>query len=99
MSMIYVILDVYSPADKYQKSPMVEEKVTKGQYVKLFRGQQGNIMGLRPDGEDEVAFEATVGRGGYCDTCAYEYPDFGVDWPAPVYAAEVKHFEIEVRGE
>jgi hypothetical protein len=95
MSVIYVVLDVYKgPAKK-----PYEEKITKGPYTKLFRGYAGEIHGLTPGGEDEKVFEATVGRGGSCDTCAYDYPDFGVDAPAPVYEAEVKHFEIEVREE
>ncbi|KKM84265.1 hypothetical protein LCGC14_1300980 [marine sediment metagenome] len=96
---IYVILDVYRPESKYDKRELFEEKVTKGPYTKLYRGYQGDIMGLTPEGEVEKVFEATVGRGGYCDSCAYEYPDFGIHMPAPIYDAEVKHFEIVVREE
>ena len=96
MNGIYVILDVYKDKQR-KKDIIIEERITKGPYTKLFRGYEGNIMGKTPDGEEEKIFEATVGRGGYCDTCAYEYPDFGIDMPAPVYEAEVKHFEIETR--
>ena len=94
---IYVILDVYKPADRYLKRDLLEKKITKGPYTKLYRSYGGEIHGLTPSGDDEKVFEATIGRGGYCDTCEYEYPDFGVDMPEPIYEAEVKHFEIEVR--
>ncbi|KKL12527.1 hypothetical protein LCGC14_2534890 [marine sediment metagenome] len=96
---IYVILDVYRPADKHAKRDLLEKKITKGPYTKLYRGYEGDIVGLTPDGETETVFEATVGRGGYCDTCAYDYPDFGVRMPESIYSAEVKHFEIEVRDD
>ena len=94
---IYVILDVYKPSDSWSKRKLYEKKITKGPYTKLFRGYGGEIHGLTPEGEEEKVFEATIGRGGYCDTCAYEYPDFGVSMGKPIYDVEVKHFEIEVR--
>ena len=99
MNNIYVILDVYSPKDQHYKRSLLEEKVTKGPYTKLFRGYGGEIHGLTPNGEEEKVFEVTASRGGCCDTCAYEYPDFGVEWPEPYYSIKVKHFEIEIREE
>ena len=98
MSVIYVILDVWKE-DRYRRGDSFERRIEKGPYVRLYRGYQGDILGQLPDGTDEKVFEAAVGRGGYCDTCAYEYPDFGVDMPAPTHDAEVKHFEIVVREE
>ncbi len=100
MSVIYVVLDVYYVEERAESGEgPVEEKITKGPYARLFRGYEGEIHGMTPGGEDEHVFSATVGCGGYCDSCAYEYPDFGVDMPTPVFKAEVKHFEIVVREE
>src|SRR3990167_5153719 len=103
--MIYVLLDVYK-AEHYDYTkkkrktvPHYEERLTRGPYLSLHRGYECEIKGKRPDGSEEVVFEAAVGSGGYRDTCAYTYPGFEVRLPAPLYDVEVKHFEIVVREE
>ena len=103
--MIYVILDLYKAEQhNYSKRhrklvPSYEERLTRGPYLSICRGYEGEIKGKKPDGTEEVVFEAAVGSGGYCDTCAYTYPSFQVSLPAPLYDVEVKHFEIVVRDE
>ena len=103
--MIYVTLDVYK-AEHYDYTkrkrrtvPHYEERLTRGPYLGLYRGYEGEVKGRKPDGLEEVVFEAAVGSGGYCDTCAYTYPSFQVSLPDPLYDVEVKHFEIVVREE
>ena len=87
--MIHVRLHVYT----HNRRSVYEETIEKGPYVRLLRGYGGEINGETPDGDLETVFEATVGIGGSCSTCAYDYPDFGYT-DSKRGKLEVKDFEI-----
>ena len=104
--MIYVLLDLYWRNDEklvrwgMAEERIVEKKMELGPFEKIIRGYGGEIMGIPAGGSSSDAitvFEATVGQGGYCDTCAYNYPDFSFYDKELHLTFEVKNFEFVIR--
>lgn len=49
-----------------------------GPYTEIKKGPYTDFIGVKPDGTEEDIFEVTVGEGGYCDTCAYNFPSIHI---------------------
>ncbi len=97
--MLYVHMDLYKANYRRRNrgETIEEKKLTLGPFKRVMRGYQGELHGIAEDDSVTELFEATVGHGGYCETCAYDYPDFAyTDRSDGSYASwEVKDFSID----
>lgn len=96
---IYVTLDINAEPDQYQKLAAHRGKIRLGPYSKLMRGYQGEIWGQKAGtnslDDTEYVFEATVGNGGYCETCAYDYPDYSYSDRDQRVTNQYRRYEIK----
>lgn len=92
---MFVKMDMREATWDNRRTPAEEKTVRLGPFTMLKRGYQGEIDGITADGETVKVFEASVGEGGYCETCAYSYPDFRyIDRDDGWKHWEVVHWEI-----
>lgn len=78
--MLYVDLELRASTYNQRSTPAEERKVTLGPFSELRRGYECDILGIGPAGSEVTVFSAAVAHGGYCDTCAYDYPDFAAHY-------------------
>jgi hypothetical protein len=76
--MIYVTIDIRYEPNGYERRhgvAHVEQKIKLGPFIKLIKGYEAEIIGIKKDGESELTYQGSIGAGGYCVTCEYDYPD------------------------